>query len=86
MMHHHSHSPAMRLVGSISWLITSLAAIAWGLIGLGNSMHKNWNIWEMDFVVNNLQWLVLPAQYIVGFCGVVALVSWFMCMSCDHKK
>lgn len=83
----HNHSPAMKLVGSISWLLTAIAAIAWGLIGLGVSMGKNWNIWESDFIVNNLQWLILPGQYVIGICGVISLVMWLACLGAgcaDH--
>jgi uncharacterized membrane protein YuzA (DUF378 family) len=87
MLHHHHHSPAMRLVGKISWLLTSIAAIAWGLVGLGNSMGKNWNIWEQDFIVNNFAWLVQPLQYAIGLAGLIGLISWFMCLGkCDDHK
>lgn len=91
MMHHHHHSALMKVVGSLSWLLGSLGALAWGLIGLGNSMGKNWNIWESDFIVNNAAWLVQPAQYIIGVAGLLGLISWFMCLgNChdkhDHKK
>lgn len=89
-MHHHKHhSPALRLVGKLSWLLTSIAAIAWGLLALGNSLGKNWNIWEQDFVVNNLAWAVQPLQYVIGLAGLVGLISWFMCLGhChdDHKS
>lgn len=90
MMHHHHHSALMRVVGSLSWLLSAIGALAWGLIGLGNSMGKNWNIWESDFIVNNAAWLVQPAQYIIGVAGLLGLISWFMCLGChdkhDHKK
>jgi uncharacterized membrane protein YuzA (DUF378 family) len=87
MFHH--HSPLMKTVGSLSWLLGSLGALAWGLIGLGHSMGKNWNIWESDFIMNNAQWLIQPAQYIIGVAGLLGLISWFMCLghchSCDEK-
>lgn len=79
-MFHHHHSPAMRLVGSIAWLVTALAATASGLMALGLSMGKNWNVWESEFVVTNLHWLVLPAHYVIGVCGVVSLLAWLSCL------
>lgn len=87
MMHHH-HSPAMRLLGSIAWLVTALAALAAGLMGLGVSMGKNWNVWQSDFVMNNLQWLVLPAHYVIGLCGLISLVAWLKCLGKhdDHRE
>ena len=85
-MMHHKHSPAMRLLGSIAWLLTALAAVAVGLAALGLSLGKNWNIWESDFVVNNLAWLVQPLQYAIGLAGLIALICWFMCLGqCDDK-
>lgn len=87
MMHHH-HSPAVRLLGKISWLLVSLSALAVGLAALGNSMGKNWNFWEQDFVVANLGWLMQPLQYAIGLAGLFSVICWFMCMSCsdDRKK
>jgi uncharacterized membrane protein YuzA (DUF378 family) len=87
MMHHKHHSPAMRLIGNIAWLLSAIAGLAWGLIGLGNSMGKNWNIWESDFIVNNAAWLVQPLQYAIGLAGLISLISWFMCLGKydDHK-
>lgn len=78
MLNHHSH--AMKVIGSISWLVTALAAIATGLMGLGVALGKNFNIWDMDFIVNKLPWLVLPAHYIIGICGLLSLISWFTCL------
>jgi hypothetical protein len=86
MMHHH-HSPVVRLLGSISWLVTALSSLAVGLAALGNSMNKNWNIWDQDFVVANLGWLVQPALYVIGVCGLFSLLCWFMCLGkCDDRK
>lgn len=77
MMH---HSPAMKIVSMVTWFVTALAAISTGLIALGNSMAKSWNIWESDFVMRNLPSLVLPAQYIIGICGLISLITWAMCL------
>ena len=83
MMHHH-HSPAMRWFGYIAWLLASLSAIAVGLAALGVSLGKNWNIWESDFIVTNLPWLVLPLQYAIGVAGVLGLIGWLMCLGHRH--
>ena len=85
MLHHKHHSPALRLVGKVSWLLSAVGALAWGLLALGNSMGKNWNLWEQDFVVNNLAWAVQPLQYAIGLAGLVGLVSWFMCLGHCHE-
>lgn len=80
MMHH--NSPAMKLVGTISWLLCSIAAIAWGLIGLGSYLGKNLNIWDMIFV-NQLAAVVSPLQIIIGVAGLISLLCLFTC--CGHK-
>lgn len=85
-MFHNHHSPALRIVGQISWLLTAVAAIAWGLIALGVTLDKKLNIWESDFVVRNLPWLVLPGQYIIGVCGVISLIMWILCLGHGHDE
>jgi len=77
MMH---HSPAMKIVGMITWLVTALSAVAVGLAALGASMGKSWDIWKMDIIVNNMPALVQPLQYIIGVCGLISLITWFMCL------
>jgi uncharacterized membrane protein YuzA (DUF378 family) len=83
MMHYKHHSPAVRLICKISWLLSSIGALAWGLLALGNSMDKNWNIWD-HLVNNNLQWAVQPLQYLIGLSGLVGLITWFMCLGHKH--
>ncbi len=85
MMHHH-HSPVMRVVGLLSWVLTAIAAIAWGLIGLGNSMGKNWNIWHSDFVMNNFPSLVQPLQYAIGIAGLVSLLCLISGACCKEDR
>ncbi len=85
MMHHKHHSPAMRLLAKVAWLLSALAALAVGLAALGMSMGKNWNFWESEFLVNNMAWLIQPLQYAVGLAGLISLIGWFMCMGCDEK-
>lgn len=82
MMHHH-HSPVMRVVGLVSWLLTSIAAIAWGLIALGNSMGKNWNLWESGFI-SNMPSLIQPLQYAIGIAGLISLYCLLTCHG--HKE
>lgn len=84
MMHHH-HSPVMRVVGLLSWLLTSIAAIAWGLIALGNSMGKNWNIWESGFI-SNMPSLIQPLQYVIGVAGLISLFCLITCHGCKEDR
>ncbi len=87
MHHHHHHSPALKTFGMISWLVTSLSALAVGLAALGHHMGKSWDIWQSEFVMSHLSSLVQPAQYLIGICGLFSLICYFMCMSSgDHKK
>lgn len=83
MMHHHHNSPAMKLVGTISWLLCSIAAIAWGLIGLGGYLGKDLNIWNLNLFSNTLAALVLPLQVVIGVAGLISLLCLFTC--CGHK-
>lgn len=88
MLHHH-HSPAVRALGSLAWVLAAVGAVAWGLIGLGAYLGKSWNIWEAGFIMNNLSWLVVPAQMLIGLAGLVSLLVWAKCLGhChdDHKK
>jgi hypothetical protein len=87
MMH---HSPAMKVVGMITWLVTALSAVAVGAAALGASMGKSWDIWQSDFIMNNVPSLVQPAFYVIGVCGLISLITWFMCLghchSCEGKE
>jgi uncharacterized membrane protein YuzA (DUF378 family) len=88
-MYHNHHSPVVRLIGHLSWLLTAIAAIAWGLVGLGAYLGKSWNIWESDFLLRNAPWLIVPAQVIIGLLGLMSLIMWAKCLGhChdDHKK
>jgi uncharacterized membrane protein YuzA (DUF378 family) len=84
MMHHH-HSPVMRVVGLLSWLLTSIAAIAWGLIALGNSMGKNWNLWESGFI-SSMPALIQPLQYAIGIAGLISLFCLITCYGCKEDR
>lgn len=83
MMHH--HSPAMKMVGMITWLVTALAAVAVGLEALGITIGKQWDIWQSAFVANNLPWIVQPAHYVIGAAGLVSLLIWFACLGCNER-
>ncbi|MFZ5954452.1 MAG: hypothetical protein ACOYT8_05140 [Candidatus Dependentiae bacterium] len=67
----HCHSPLGKLVCKLSWLLTAIGAILWGLIPFG------FDFWKSDFVVNNIPWIVTPALYIVGIAGVLSLIGFF---------
>lgn len=83
MMHHNHHSPAMKAIGTVSWFLCSVAAIAWGLIGLGSYLGKNLNLWDMGLFANQLAALVSPLQVIIGVAGLISLLCLFTC--CSHK-
>jgi uncharacterized membrane protein YuzA (DUF378 family) len=83
MMHH--HSPFGRVVGLISWALTSIAAIAWGLIALGNSLGKNWNIWDSGFLAG-MPALIQPLQYLIGIAGLVSLFCLLTCCGKEDRK
>lgn len=84
MMH---HSPAMKIVSMISWLLTSLAALAVGLAALGANLGKSWDLWGI--VGDNMPALMQPLQYAVGIAGLLSLIMWFGCVSggcySDHQ-
>jgi|GEM_PF-2529232 hypothetical protein len=85
--HHHQHSPAMRIVCMVSWLVTALSSLFIGLDALGAYMGKDWNIWHSDFIMNHLPALVQPLMYLIGLCGLFSLISFFMCCgSCKADK
>ena len=85
MLHHHHHSPFSRALGLLSWLLTSVAAIAWGLIALGNSMGKNWNLWDMGFFAN-MPSLIQPLLYLIGIAGLISLYCLLTCHSCKEDR
>ena len=66
MMHH--HSPAMKVIGLLSWLLCSVAAIAWGLIALGGYLGKDLNIWNMGLFERHMAGLVMPASTYYWCC------------------
>lgn len=85
MMHHHHHSPAMRVIGLLSWVLTALGAIAWGLIGLGNSLGKNLNLWDSALFAN-MPSLIQPLQYLIGIAGLISLFCLLTCHGCKEDR
>lgn len=88
MHHHHNHSPAMKIVCMVTWLVTALSSLFIGLDALGKHMGKDWNIWHSDLVMHHMPALIQPAMYLIGICGLYSLISWFMCCcgkSCKVK-
>ena len=58
------------VVGTIAWLLTSLASINMGLM----TYDARWNFFDMVLVQNNFGALVEPLQYAIGVAGVISLV------------
>jgi uncharacterized membrane protein YuzA (DUF378 family) len=83
-MFHHHHSPAMRLVGKISWLLTAVAAVCWGLVGLGSYLGRNLNLWDFEFF-RNMPHIVSILQVLIGLAGLLSLITLFSgCCSEEH--
>ena len=73
------HSPLGRTLAKVAWVLTALAAIHIGLLGLGiDLLHA-------PLVKMNLHWLVRPIDLIIGLAGLYSLVSFFTCTACDDK-
>ena len=66
MMHH--HSPMLRALGMIVWIITAIGALNWGLDALG------YNLFNLHFIEANLAHLIMPFKYIFGICGALSIV------------
>lgn len=70
-------SPAMKLVGHVVWVLTSVAAINVGLEPFG------FDVWS--YVPAAPEMLPMLVKYVVGASGVVSLVLFVMgCMSGNH--
>lgn len=67
------------LLGKLSWLIVSLAAINVGLVAAGV-----WHFGELGFIANNPR-LMMICAYVVGIAGVISLLglltAGYHCMS-----
>src|SRR5690349_19391411 len=66
---------AIHWVMKIVWFIAIIVLLATGLATLGI-----WNLFEMDFMVNN-PWLVTTIGIIAGIAGVLGLIRFVSCMS-----
>lgn len=71
------HSPAMKLVGSVLWVIVAIGAINWGLDALG------YNIFTTNFVQMNLGAFIKAAKLVIGAAGVLSLV--YFAMHCGSR-
>lgn len=66
----------MKILHVISFLLTIVGALNWGLIGLGGFSGADWNIVHMIFAtLPTVEWLV---YILVGLSGLYLLVT--------HKK
>jgi|HubBroStandDraft_1064217.scaffolds.fasta_scaffold671770_2 uncharacterized membrane protein YuzA (DUF378 family) len=71
-----SHSPAMKMVGMVTWVITALASINM-LTGLYGYDFFAW-------MMNSMPGMVMPAVWIVGLSGLISLAMFikFSMMGC----
>jgi uncharacterized membrane protein YuzA (DUF378 family) len=75
------HSPILRLVGKVVWLITGLAALNMGLAAC-----MGWDFFATDFMMNSMSMMVRPLLLLVGLSGLVSLVMFGMAMTCKCGK
>lgn len=66
------HSPILRFVGMIVWVITALAAIHMGLLAMGYDVIAKAGLSNMDTTI----------MYIVGISGVISLALFIMMIFC----
>ncbi len=74
----HCKSSFSKLVCKLSWLLTAVGGILWGLIPFGI------DVWKSDFVLNNIPWIVNPVLYAVGIAGIISLIGLFK--HCSDKQ
>lgn len=67
MLHHH-HSPAVRALSMLVWLVTAIGALNWGLEAAG------YGLFEMAFMHQHFAQAIVPIKYIIGACGVISLL------------
>lgn len=66
------------LLGKVTWILTALGALNWGLLPLGL------DLFNLPFIRDNLGGLQVPFYYLIGAAGLYSLVSFFTCRkSCD---
>lgn len=79
MLHHH-HSPAVRALSMLVWLVTAIGALNWGLEAAG------YGIFEMPFVHMHFANAIVPLKYIIGACGVISLLLYFKVIFMHDKN
>ncbi len=66
----------MKYLHSVSWILTMVGAVNWGLIGLGGFMMSDWNVIHM--ILGSVPTLESLVYVLVGAAAVYEVVS--------HKK
>jgi len=56
------------LLGKVSWLLTAIGALNWGLVPLG------YDLFNLPFIRDNLAALQAPLYYLIGLAGLYSLV------------
>lgn len=70
------------ILGKVAWGVTALASMNVGLEAMGMGFF------QMAFVMNNMQALIMPTKYGIGILGLISFVMFCMacrkdgCMSC----
>ncbi len=66
-------SPLCGLLSKASWVVTALASVNQGLVGLG------FDLFATNFFRTNLDMLKMPLLLLIGAAGVWSLVAFFTC-------
>lgn len=66
----------MKLLGSVVWVLTALAALHLGLVALGYNVLSLANLGNLE----------KPLAYVFGLSGVASLVMFFMPGCCESDK
>lgn len=69
------HNSVAKILGMVAWVVTALAAINVGLMPFGYDFFK------LPFVQNSASWLPTYSYYIIGVCGVISLLLFFMAIA-----
>jgi uncharacterized membrane protein YuzA (DUF378 family) len=61
------------VLGKVTWILTALGSINWGLVPFGYSLFS------LPFVQENLGQLQDPFYFLIGAAGLYSLITFFTC-------